>query len=55
MIPRFPTERSCLTLLYATLITASRRRRRVPMASGITKQLEALRGETVAGPGDAVA
>jgi transposase-like protein len=30
VIPRFPTERSCLTLLYASLVTASKRWRGVP-------------------------
>jgi transposase-like protein len=55
VIPRFPTERSCLTLLYATLITASRRWRGVPMTPAMVRQLEALRTEVVTAPVEAVA
>jgi transposase-like protein len=43
VIPRFPTERSCLTLLYATLITASRTWRGIPMTSKILRALDKLR------------
>jgi len=43
VIPRFPTERSCLTLLYATLITASKQWRGLTMTTAIGKQLQALR------------
>jgi transposase-like protein len=43
VIPRFPTERSCLTLLYASLIAASKTWRGVPMTPAIGKHLERLR------------
>jgi transposase-like protein len=46
VIPRFPTERSCLTLLFATLITASSRWRGVPMTPAIPRKLDRLRSET---------
>ena len=46
VIPRFPTERSCLSLLYATLITASARWRGVVMTPVILRKLDRLRGET---------
>lgn len=42
VIPRFPTERSCLALLCASLVTASRRWRGVPMTATSTKQLTHL-------------
>jgi transposase-like protein len=45
VIPRFPTERSCLTLLYATLMTASKRWRGIPMTAAILRQLAQLRAE----------
>jgi putative transposase len=45
VIPRFPTERSCLTLLYATLMTASKRWRGIPMTAAILRQLDQLRAE----------
>jgi transposase-like protein len=45
VIPRFPTERSCLALLYATLVTASKRWRGVPMTPAVMKHLEQLRAE----------
>jgi transposase-like protein len=45
VIPRFPTERSCLSLLFATLITASRRWRGVNMTPRIIRQLDQLRAE----------
>src|SRR5205809_7942499 len=43
VIPRFPTERSCLSLLYASLITASKRWRGIPMTVRDVKQLQQLR------------
>jgi len=43
VIPRFPTERSCLSLLYASLITASRHWRGIPMTVADMKQLRQLR------------
>lgn len=43
VIPRFPTERSCLSLLYASLITASKHWRGVPMTAANLRQLQALR------------
>ncbi len=49
VIPRFPTERSCLTLLYATLVTASKRWRGVPMTPAMVKQLQQLQVETATG------
>jgi transposase-like protein len=46
VIPRFPTERSCLALLYASLMTASKRWRGVSMTPAVIKQLQLLRAET---------
>lgn len=46
VIPRFPTERSCLTLLFATLMTASKQWRGVPMTPAMVRQLQALRSQT---------
>lgn len=43
VIPRFPGERSCLTLMYATLITASRTWRGIPMTAKILRALDTLR------------
>ncbi len=43
VIPRFPGERSCLTLMYATLITASRTWRGIPMTAQILRALDKLR------------
>jgi len=43
VIPRFPTERSCLTLLYASLITASKHWRGIPMTAASLRQLQQLR------------
>jgi putative transposase len=43
VIPRFPSERSCLTLLYATLITASKSWRGLTMTPAISKELARLR------------
>ena len=42
-IPRFPTERSCLSLLYASLIAASKHWRGVPMSAATLRQLQQLR------------
>jgi len=55
VIPRFPTERSCLALLYATLITASAKWRGVRMTPAILRQLDALRRETFSESSEAVA
>jgi transposase-like protein len=46
VIPRFPTERSCLALLSANLIAASKRWRAVKMSPAPLKQLQQLRAET---------
>jgi transposase-like protein len=46
VIPRFPTERSCLSLLYATLITASAKWRGVIITPAILRKLDKLRTET---------
>jgi transposase-like protein len=43
VIPRFPTERSCLSLLYASLITASKHWRGIQMTVRDMKQLQQLR------------
>src|SRR6266508_2091699 len=43
VIPRFPTERSCLSLLYATLITASKHWHGIRMTVADVKQLQQLR------------
>jgi transposase-like protein len=55
VIPRFPTERSCLTLLYASLVTASTRWRGVPMTAAIVRQLQTLRALNSASAEEAVA
>ncbi len=55
VIPRFPTERSCLTLLYASLVTASKRWRGVPMTAAILRQLQTLRTTSSASAEEAVA
>lgn len=46
VIPRFPGERSCLTLMYATLITAARTWRGIPMTAKILRALDKLRVAT---------
>jgi transposase-like protein len=46
VIPRFPTERSCLALLFASLVTASKRWRGVKMTPAAIKQFQQLRAET---------
>jgi transposase-like protein len=43
VIPRFPSERSCLTLLYASLIAASKHWRGLTMTPAISKELARLR------------
>lgn len=48
VIPRFPGERSCLTLVFAALITASAKWRGVPMTPPLLRQLDALRAELTA-------
>jgi putative transposase len=48
VVPRFPGERSCLTLVYATLITASRTWRGIPMTVKILRALDKLRAATPA-------
>jgi putative transposase len=47
VIPRFPSERSCLSLLYASLITASAKWRGVTMTPAILRKLDRLRMETI--------
>ncbi|HKA01422.1 MAG TPA: transposase, partial [Candidatus Solibacter sp.] len=53
VIPRFPTERSCLSLLYASLMTASKHWRGIPMTAATLRQLAQLREE--AAPKEAAA
>jgi transposase-like protein len=48
VIPRFPTERACLSLLYASLITASKRWHGIQMTVRAVKQLQQLRSEIAA-------
>lgn len=48
VIPRFPTERSCLSLLYASLIAASRHWRGIPMTASALRQLQQLRAAIAA-------
>lgn len=48
VIPRFPSERACLRLLYATLVTASQRWRGVPMTPAMLRELDALRAASAA-------
>ena len=45
VIPCLPGERACLTLLFATLITAAARWRGVRMTPQILRALDALRPE----------
>src|SRR5206468_5869743 len=42
VIPRFPSERACLSLLYASLITASKHWRGIPMTAAALRQLHHL-------------
>ena len=46
VIPRFPTERSCLSLLYASLVAASKLWRGIPMTAPMLRQLAQLRAAT---------
>src|ERR1043165_2288024 len=46
VIPRFPTERSCLSLLFASLVTASKRWRGVKITPAAIKQLQLFRAAT---------
>lgn len=46
VIPRFPTERSCLSLLYASLIAASKHWRGIRMTAATLRQLQQLRAAT---------
>src|SRR5262249_22188945 len=55
VIPRFPTERSCLTLLYARLMAASKLWRGIPMTAARLRQLGQLRAEATPAPKEAVA
>lgn len=55
VIPRFPTERSCLTLLYASLMAASKLWRGIPMTAAMLRQLGQLRAEATPAPKEAVA
>ena len=55
VIPRFPTERSCLSLLFATLITASAKWRGVKMTPAILRKLDVLRRENKVETKEAVA
>jgi transposase-like protein len=55
VIPRFPTERSCLTLLYASLMAASKLWRGLPMTAAMLRQLAQLRAEAAPAPKEAVA
>ena len=55
VIPRFPTERSCLTLLYASLLAASKLWRGIPMTAVMLRQLAQLRAEATPTPKEAVA
>jgi transposase-like protein len=48
VVPRFPGERSCLTLMYATLITASRTWRGIVMTPQILRTLDKLRAAPAA-------
>jgi len=43
VVPQFPTERSCLSLIYATLITASQTWRGVKMTPKIRRVLDQMR------------
>ena len=55
VIPRFPTERSCLTLLYASLVAASKLWRGIPMTVSMLRQLAHLRASTAPVKEEAVA
>jgi putative transposase len=51
VIPQFPTERSCLSLLFASWVTASERWRGVKITPAAIKQVQVLRGEIAATSG----
>ena len=55
VIPRFPTARSCLTLLYASLTIASKLWRVIPMSATMLRQFTQLRTETMPMKEEAVA
>lgn len=55
VIPRFFRERACLTLVYASLITASAKWRGVQMTPKILRALDGLRVEATPRPEPAVA
>lgn len=55
VIPRFPTERSCLTLLYASLLAASKHWRGIPMTAATLRQLQQLRAAIASTREEAVA
>jgi transposase-like protein len=48
VIPRFPTERACLSLLYASMIAASKHWRGIPMTATTLRQLQSLRAAIAA-------
>jgi len=48
VIPRFPTERSCLSLLSASLIAASKHWRGISMTAKTLRQLQSLRAAIAA-------
>jgi hypothetical protein len=48
VVPRFPGERSCLTVMYATLITASRTWRGILITAKIHRAQDNLRPVTSA-------
>ena len=48
VIPRFPTERACLSLLYASMIAASKHWRGIPMTASTLRQLQSLRAAIAA-------
>jgi transposase-like protein len=45
VIPRFPTETACLTLVFGTLLTASQRWRGLAMSPRILREMDRLRKE----------
>jgi len=56
VIPRFPSERSCLALVFASLITASEKWRGIRMTPRTLRQLDAFRPkESLPTPAQAVA
>jgi transposase-like protein len=55
VISRFPTVRSCLTLLYASLVAASKLWRGIPMTVVTLRQLAQLRAATAPAKEEAVA